>query len=49
MHNGAKFTAEALDAVLTNLEQQGYEIVPISQLIIRQDFHMDGTGKQIAN
>lgn len=35
MHNGAKFTADALDTVLTNLEQQGYEIVPISQLILK--------------
>ena len=47
MHNGAKFTAEALDTVLTSLEEQGYEIVPISQLIIRENFHMDGTGRQI--
>ena len=49
MHNGAKFTAEALDTVLTSLEEQGYEIVPISQLIIRENFHMDGTGRQIAD
>ncbi len=49
MHNGAKFTAEALDRVLTSLEEQGYEIVPISQLIIRENFHMDGTGRQIEN
>ena len=49
MHNGAKFTAEALDTVLTSLEEQGYEIVPISQLIIRENFHMDGTGRQIGD
>lgn len=49
MHNGAKFTAEALDTVLTSLEEQEYEIVPISQLIIRENFHMDGTGRQIAD
>jgi polysaccharide deacetylase family sporulation protein PdaB len=48
-HNGAKYTAEALDALLTNLEQQGYEIVPISELILRENYHMDVTGKQIAN
>ena len=47
MHNGAKFTAKALDTVLTSLEEQGYEIVPVSQLIIRENFHMDGTGRQI--
>ena len=48
-HNGAKHTAEALDEMLTNLKNQGYEIVPISQLIIRENFHMDVTGQQIAD
>ena len=48
-HNGAKHTAEALDEMLTNLKSQGYEIVPISQLIIRENFHMDVTGQQIAD
>ncbi len=48
-HNGAKHTAEALDEMLTNLKEQGYEIVPISELIIRENFHMDVTGQQIPN
>lgn len=48
-HNGAKHTAEALDAMLTNLKEQGYELVPISELIMREDFHMDGTGRQLAD
>ena len=48
-HNGAKHTAEALDGMLTNLKEQGYEIVPISELIIKKDFHMDVTGRQIAD
>ena len=48
-HNGALHTAEALDEMLTNLENQGYTIVPISELIIRDNFHMDVTGKQLAD
>lgn len=48
-HNGAKHTAEALDEMLSNLKNQGYEIVPISELIIRENFHMDVTGQQIAD
>ena len=48
-HNGAKHTAEALDEMLTNLMEQGYEIVPISQLILRENFHMDVTGMQVAD
>ena len=46
-HNGAKYTAKALDKMLTNLEEQGYEIVPISELIIKDNYHIDVTGKQI--
>lgn len=48
-HNGAKYTAEALDEMLSNLKNQGYEIVPISELILRENFHMDVTGMQIAD
>lgn len=46
-HNGAKYTADALDAILTGLEQKGYQIVPVSELILREKYHMDVTGKQI--
>lgn len=48
-HNGAKYTADALDDLITNLKKQGYEIVPISKLIIREDYHMDHEGRQIKN
>ena len=46
-HNGAKYTAEALDALIKGLKEKGYEIVPISELIYKKDYHMDVTGKQI--
>lgn len=46
-HNGAKYTAQALDALITSLKEMGYEFVPISQLICTGDFHMDASGKQI--
>lgn len=46
-HNGAKHTAEALDEMLTNLKEQGYTFVPISELIMKENFHMDVTGRQI--
>lgn len=48
-HNGAKYTASALDEMLTNLEKKGYEIVPISELIIKEDYTVDVTGKQVKN
>ena len=46
-HNGAKFTAEALDEMITNLKGQGYEIVPVSELIYRDGYHMNAEGRQI--
>lgn len=49
MHNGAKYTAQALPSVIEKLQTAGYEIVPISELIYRDDYHMDVTGKQIKN
>lgn len=49
MHNGAKYTADALDMVITKLKEQGYEFVPLSQLVIRENYHMDHEGRQIAD
>ena len=48
-HNGAKYTAEALEGLITGLLDQGYEIVPISQLIYKDNYHMDHTGRQISD
>ncbi len=48
MHNGAKFTADALDAVITGLQDKGYELVPISQLIYKDKYHMKADGTQVS-
>ena len=48
-HNGAKYTADALERVITGLREKGYEIVPISELIYKENYHMDVTGRQIAD
>ncbi len=32
-HSGARYTADALDSLLTELEKLGYEIVPVSRLL----------------
>ena len=49
LSNGAKYTADALDTVISGLMEQGYTLIPISQLIIRDNFHMDANGMQIAD
>lgn len=49
MHNGAKYTPEALDAIITGLKQKGFELVPISQLIKKDHYHLDHEGRQISD
>ncbi|HHT87724.1 MAG TPA: polysaccharide deacetylase family protein [Clostridiales bacterium] len=46
MHNGAKYTPEALERVILGLKEKGYELVPISQLIYRSDYTIDYEGRQ---
>jgi len=46
-HNGAKYTADALEKVITGLQEKGYQIVPVSELIYKEDYHMDASGRQI--
>lgn len=48
-HNGAKYTADALDALITGLQEKGYELVPVSELIYKENYHMDVSGRQIQN
>ena len=46
-HNGAKYTAEALDTMITTLKDAGYSFVPLSELIYKDNYHMDHEGRQI--
>ena len=49
MHNGAKYTKDALETIILTLKEQGYEFVPISQLIYKDNYHLDVTGRQFKN
>lgn len=46
-HNGAKNTPAALPKILEKLQADGYTIVPVSELILRDNFTIDHAGKQI--
>lgn len=46
-HNGAKNTPTALPAVIEALQKQGYQIVPVSQLIYKDHYTIDNSGMQI--
>ena len=47
-HNAAKHTPEALPGIIEALQAEGYQIVPISQLLLTGDTWIDNTGKQCA-
>lgn len=46
-HNGAENTPAALPLILEKLQSDGYEIVPVSELILKENYTIDATGKQI--
>jgi len=45
-HNNAKHTPEALGPILENLQSRGFKIVPISELIYKEDYYVDVNGVQ---
>ena len=45
-HNGAKYTADALEEMIVNLKEQGYTFVKISDLIYRENYRMNVNGQQ---
>lgn len=47
MHNNGLHTAEALPIVIDTLKANGFEFVPIGELIYRENYTIDVTGKQI--
>jgi hypothetical protein len=48
-HNAALHTPEALPGIIESLIRNGYEIVPVSELIYKDNYEMDHTGMQIPN
>ena len=46
-HNGAKFTADALETMIVTLKEKGFSFVPVSELIYRDQYHMNQEGRQI--
>ncbi len=46
MHNNGLHTADALPAVIDALRAKGFEFVPIGELIYRENYEIDHTGRQ---
>ncbi|MDO4324143.1 MAG: polysaccharide deacetylase family protein [Lachnospiraceae bacterium] len=47
LHSDAKYMPQALEAVIAKLQEQGYELVPASELVRWSNYSMDGEGRQI--
>lgn len=46
MHNSTKYTKDALEDILLGLKAKGYTIVPLSELILKDQYQIDHTGRQ---
>lgn len=47
MHNNGLHTAEAVPIIIETLKNKGYTFVPIGELILRENYTFDATGRQI--
>ena len=46
-HNGTKHTADSLEMLLHNIQEKGYKVVTVSDLIYKDGFKIDANGVQI--
>lgn len=46
-HNAAKHTPEALPTLIEKLQSDGYELIPISELIYKENYTINVEGRQI--
>ena len=46
MHNNGLHTAEAVPIIISTLKNRGYSFVPIGELIYKENYVIDGTGRQ---
>ena len=46
MHNGTERTVETLAGLLENIKNRGYKIVPVTELIYKDGYTIDQSGKQ---
>lgn len=46
MHNGTENTANSLGLIISNIKNKGYSIVPVSELIYKENYTIDNNGVQ---
>lgn len=45
-HNGTKYTADSLDKILYNIQEKGFTIVTVSELMYHENYTIDNNGMQ---
>jgi len=45
-HNDTRHTAAILAEIIDTIKNSGYKLVPVSKLILRDNFYMDIDGRQ---
>lgn len=48
-HSEAKYTADSLEELIDKIQDKGYRLVTVSDLIYKEPYHLDVTGRQIAD
>lgn len=48
MHNGAKNTPEALPLIIQAIKEEGYTIVPVSEILLSGDYKTDHEGRMLS-
>ena len=48
-HNNAEYVEDYLPCILDRLKSDGFQIVPVGQLILTKNYHMNHTGRQISD
>jgi polysaccharide deacetylase family sporulation protein PdaB len=46
MHNDTKYTSQGLQLVIDTIEEKGFEIVPVSELIYKENYEINSEGRQ---
>lgn len=45
-HNAAKHTPAALPGIIEALQRDGYQLIPVSEIVVKGDYTIDHTGRQ---
>ena len=50
MHNNAPDTPEALKTIIPELKKKGFQIVPLSDLVYKDNYYIESySGRQVSN